>query len=53
MVGRLNQSDMAVHLGLWFLLRDSFMFSPHPPGQWKQAHLSTPSRTMVISPGTI
>jgi len=44
---------MAVHLGLWFMLRDSLIVSPHPPGQWKQAHLSTPSRTMVISPVTI
>ena len=52
-VGRFSQSGTAVHLGLLFLLRDSLMVSPQPPGQRKQAHLSTPSRTTVISPGTI
>ena len=51
--GRFSQSGTVVHLGLLFLLRDSLMVSPQPPGQRKQAHLSTPSRTTVISPGTI
>ena len=43
--GRFSQPGTVVHFGLSFLLRESLMISLQPPGQWKQAHLLTPSRS--------
>lgn len=51
-VGRPSQSMMVFHRGRRLLDIESMIFSPHPPGHWKQVHFSrSPLRTTTRRPG--